>query len=313
MKTHPGIPLSCSEAVSQALESNQPIVALESTVITHGLPYPQNFSLLQRMEAIITDLGAVPATIIVWEGKAHIGIGPKLLDEIKATLSLTQSAFMKLGSRELPLAFARGVNGGTTVSATMLLAQLAGIEVFATGGIGGVHRGWQQSMDISMDLEALSSIPVMVVSQAARRFWTFQPLWKSWRPWQFPSWDGRRVLSPILHSHKPYPSTGVTASIRSCKPGAFIKALQTSSSGMLFANPIPAEHSIPSADIRSLYRHRYSKAAAQAGAHGKALTPFLLDYLARATEGASIRANLALLENNARLAARIARALKDDI
>ena len=313
MKTHPGIPLSCSEAVSQALESNQPIVALESTVITHGLPYPQNFSLLQRMEAIITDLGAVPATIIVWEGKAHIGIGPKLLDEIKATLSLTQSAFMKLGSRELPLAFARGVNGGTTVSATMLLAQLAGIEVFATGGIGGVHRGWQQSLDISMDLEALSSVPVMVVSAGCKAILDVPATLEKLETLAVPILGWQTGSFPLFYTAtSPYPIDNCDSIDQIVQAWRFHKALQTSSSGMLIANPIPAEHSIPSSDIDP-YIDTAIEAAAQAGAHGKALTPFLLDYLARATEGASIRANLALLENNARLAARIARALKDDI
>ena len=140
MQDFTGIPVSFSLAVKAALASNRPVVALESTVVTHGLPYPQNFSLLKSMESTIVELGAVPATIIVWRGSAHIGISPKLIDDIEAELSSTQAPFLKLGSRELPLALAAGTSGGTTVSATMLLAAKAGIEVFATGGIGGLFE-----------------------------------------------------------------------------------------------------------------------------------------------------------------------------
>jgi len=312
MKKLYNLPLCYSPAVAEALETNQPLVALESTVITHGLPYPQNIELLKRMESIITDLGAVPATIIVWQGFANIGIGPKLLNELEAELSAAQTPFMKLGSRELPLALAGAINGGTTVSATMLLAHQAGIEVFATGGIGGVHRGWQQSMDISMDLEALSNIPVMVVSAGCKAILDVPVTLERLEGLGVPVLGWQTDSFPLFYTAtSPYPIDRLDDTAQIVKAWRYWRALQTRSGGMLIANPIPVAHSIPSSVIDPHIQAAID-AAEKSGATGKALTPFLLDYLARATEGVSIKANLALLENNARLAAKIAIALKDE-
>jgi len=248
----------------------------------------------------------------VWQGKAHIGIGPKLLEEIKTALSLTQTAFVKLGSRELPLAFASGINGGTTVSATMMLAQLAGIEVFATGGIGGVHRGWQSSMDISMDLEALARIPVLVVSAGCKAILDIQATLEKLETLGVPILGWQTGSFPLFYTAtSSYPIDRCDGIDQIVKAWSYRRALQTVSGGMLIANPIPAEHSIPSSQIDPFIDAAIA-AAETNGARGKALTPFLLDYLARATKGASIKANLALLENNALLAAKIATALKDE-
>lgn len=312
MQDFSGIPITFSPTVKAALASNRPVVALESTVVTHGLPYPQNFSLLKSMESTIVELGAVPATIIVWRGSAHIGISPKLLDDLQADLSSTQAPFLKLGSRELPFALSSGINGGTTVSATMLLAAKAGIEVFATGGIGGVHRGWQHSMDISMDLTALSSVPVLVVSAGCKAVLDVSATLEMLETLGVPILGWKTDRFPLFYtSTSDYPIDRCDDIQQIAKAWSFHRSLHPASGGMLIANPIPVQHSIPAASIDQFINSAVM-AADQSGARGKALTPFLLDYLARATEGASIQANLALLINNARLAAQIAIALKDE-
>jgi pseudouridylate synthase len=305
------IPIVVSTAVKAAIHHQKPVVALESTVITHGLPYPRNLELFLRLETILREAGVIPATIIVLDGIAHVGIDEILYRKIEAMLlGKNKLAMNKLGMRDLPLAFAKEQSGGTTVSATMALAHLAGIEIFATGGIGGVHRFWQDSLDISSDLSALQRIPVTVVSAGCKAILdipaTLEVLetkavpvlgWQCERFPRFYTKDSEHIIDRIESE---------------AQFAAFHQYHQFTNSpptGILIANPIPAASEIPAERIDPNIEAGII-AARQQNIHGKALTPFLLDFLAEITKGESVRANLALLENNARLAARLAKALK---
>lgn len=166
-KTSRLLPIKLSKKVEQALVEGRAVLALESTVLTHGLPYPNNFEVLSILEELSRDSGAEPATIIVLDGVAHIGMDTDNINRL-ADIMQKGSELLKFGRREIPTALCKGLSGGTTVSATMLLAHYAGIKVFATGGIGGVHRGWENTLDISSDLKALSEIPVIVVSAGCK-------------------------------------------------------------------------------------------------------------------------------------------------
>lgn len=304
-------PLSVAGEVQLALEEGRAIVALESTVITHGLPYPQNFELLNQMETLIRAEDATPATIILWKGKCHIGLGAALKSEIHHVLADSRTKVKKLGMRELPLAMAQKQSGGTTVSATMRLAHEAGIEVFATGGIGGVHRGWQESMDISMDLQALAEIPMIVVSAGCKAILDVAATLERLESLAVPVLGWQTDSFPLFYtSSSKYPVDSCQSMQELVSSWQYQRSIIRSHSAMLVVNPIPSLHSIPEMemDAHILSAISYAK---ELGISGKALTPFLLDYLAGSTNGVSIRANLALLKNNALLAAQIAKALKE--
>lgn len=303
------LPINYCPRVQSALEAGKPIVALESTVITHGLPYPQNWALLARMEELIQNYGATPATIMIWRGTAHIGIGAKLKQEIEAALSTADSPILKLGSRELPLALARGDSGGTTVSATLQLAHEAGIRVFATGGIGGVHRGWQHTLDISMDLAALSRYPVILVSAGCKAILDVPATLEQLESLGVPVVGWQTDSFPLFYTaSSPYPIDRVDTLQELVTAWHLQQSFPPPHSGMLVANPIPQKQEIPASQMEPFITAGILQAEAL-GIKGKNLTPFLLDYLASATKNASVVANLALLENNAILAARIATAL----
>lgn len=298
----------CSDEVKSALEKGFPVVALESTVLTHGLPYPQSMSVQRELEDILREGGTVPATIIMLDGQARVGLSPADVDELESRLRQGH-AFQKLSRRDLPLAISRGISGGTTVSATLHLAGLCGIEVFATGGIGGVHRGFSKLPDFSGDLIALATTPVAVVSAGCKAILdvpaTLEVLETlavpvlGWQTDSFPLFYTRSSDFLIDQIGTPEDFAAFWLEHRALNGGA-----------VLVANPIPAEAELPAPQIATQIELALWEARAK-GISGKALTPFLLDFLARATKGASVTANLALLKNNARLAAILAKALKE--
>lgn len=299
-----------SSSVQSALDNNCPIVALESTVITHGLPYPMNFETLNRLEKIISQEGATPATIIMIDGLVHIGLDLAEIKLLEERLNDSEVKIQKLSMRDIALAMVKKQCGGTTVSATMLLASLAGIDVFATGGIGGVHRDWQNSSDISMDILALAQIPVTVVSAGCKAILDVSATVETLETHGVPVLGWKTEIFPTFYSR----SSAITIdSLDSIEDfvmfHGFHRQIRASRCGILIANPIPKESEISASRIEPVIKQALSSAADK-GIKGKVLTPFLLDYLARATAGESVVANLALLENNARLAAKLAKALK---
>ncbi|MGB8817682.1 MAG: pseudouridine-5'-phosphate glycosidase [Rhizobiaceae bacterium] len=293
--------------VSKALRAGKPVVALESTIITHGMPYPQNADMAARVEAIIREEGAVPATIAVLDGRLKIG-----LDDSERDALAKVNGAMKLSRADLAFAVATGRTGGTTVAATMLAAALAGIKVFATGGIGGVHKGAETSFDISADLEEFSLSPVITVCAGAKAILDLEKTFEVLETKGVPVVVFQADEIPAFWSRQ----SGLKAPLRLDTPkdiAAFQNARQTLGiiAGMLVTNPIPQTAEIPQAEMAG-YIKRALKEADAAGIRGKAVTPWLLARILEITEGRSLTANIALVENNARLAAQIARAMAGD-
>ncbi|NLN84532.1 MAG: pseudouridine-5'-phosphate glycosidase [Candidatus Cloacimonetes bacterium] len=295
-----------SPAVEKALAAKLPVVALESTVLTHGLPHPQNLEILQELENILASEGVTAATIIVFEGHAHIGLEPELLQKILPLLQ-EPGYFKKLGMRDLALAAALKQSGGTTVSATMKLAALAGIEIFATGGIGGVHRGWEQSLDISSDLWALANLPVAVVSAGCKAILDVSATLECLETLAVPVLGWKTHTFPLFYT--PDSKFGIPC-LKNTEDFAQLWNHHNNlgGKGLLVANPIPENDALNPVEIEAQIGSCLSEAQ-QKSIHGKALTPFLLDCLARTTKGDSVKANLALLKNNAQLAAKLAKTL----
>jgi pseudouridylate synthase len=291
-------------AVAKALAAGKPVVALESTIITHGMPYPHNSAMAAEVERIIADEGAVPATIAVMDGRIRIGLS----DGERESLAVTDGA-MKLSRADLAYAVAEKRTGGTTVAATMIAAHMAGIKVFATGGIGGVHKGAEASFDISADLDELARTPVIVVSAGAKAILDIEKTLEVLETRGVPVVAyGSDVMPAFWSRQSPY-----AAPLRLDDPKAVAKFFATRAAlglagGMLVANPVPADEEIP-AERMAGFIEAAQKAAVAQRISGKAVTPFLLAKLFDLTDGASLKTNIALVENNARLAARIARSL----
>ncbi len=292
------------EPVAQALAAGRPVVALESTIITHGMPYPDNSRMAGNVERIIAGEGATPATIAVIDGRIKIGLSP---DE-RETLAKLQGA-MKLSRADFGFAVAQGRTGGTTVAATMIAARMAGIQVFATGGIGGVHKGAEQSFDISADLDELARTPVIVVSAGAKAILDIEKTLEVLETRGVPVVAfGCDVMPAFWSRSSPY-----SAPLRLDEPQAIARFFLTRRAlgldgGLLVANPVPASEEIPAGTMAG-YISAAQQAARDGGVSGKAVTPFLLQKILELTDGASLKTNIALVENNARLAARIAKAL----
>jgi len=293
-----------SNEVADAVASRKPIVALETTILSHGMPYPQNVQTALAVEAIVREEGAVPATIAVIEGRIHAGLTPEQLEYFG-----TAKDVLKLSRADLAYAVSSRRDGATTVAATMLCAHLAGIAVFATGGVGGVHRGAERSMDISADLEELARTPVAVVCAGAKALLDL--------PKTLEVLETRGV--PVIgYGTSEFPAfwsrgSGLDVPLRFDAPHEIANFMRVKrdlgiASGTLIANPIPPEDEIPAAEMRG-YIERAVEEAAQARITGKAVTPWLLDHILQLTAGRSLTANVALVKNNARLAARIASAL----
>ena len=297
-------PLDLSPEVEAALRRGAPVVALESTIVTHGMPYPDNLSTARAVEAAVRAGGAVPATIAVLSGRVRIGLAP---GEVEGLARAT--GVMKLSRADLAYAVATGRDGSTTVAATMICAHLAGIRVFATGGIGGVHRGVEATLDISADLDELGRTPVTVVCAGAKALLDLP------RTLEYLETRGVPVVSygtdrfPAFWSR----DSGLPAPLRLDRPGevAGLVAAQRRlglAGGVLVANPVPEADEIPAAEMAGFIAHAVA-AATEDGVSGKAVTPFILSRLLDLTGGRSLRTNVALIEHNARLAAEIAVAL----
>ncbi len=292
------------EPVAQALAAGRPVVALESTIITHGMPYPENSRMAGNVERIIADEGATPATIAVVDGRIKVGLSPAE----REALAQAQGA-MKLSRADLGFAVSQGRTGGTTVAATMIAARLAGISVFATGGIGGVHKGAEQSFDISADLDELARTPVIVVSAGAKAILDIEKTLEVLETRGVPVVAFGSDVMPAFWSRR----SALAAPLRLDSADAIAGFFRTRrglglDGGMLIANPVPEADEIP-AEAMAGHIARAQQAATAAGISGKAVTPFLLRTILELTGGASLKTNIALVENNARLAAHIARAL----
>jgi pseudouridine-5'-phosphate glycosidase len=302
MTTPMTISLRTSDEVRAALAEHRPVLALESTIVAHGLPWPDNLEIGRALEDAARAGGAVPATIAVFDGVARIG----LTDAELTRLAREAAAFVKAGAADLPVLLARGGNAATTVSATSALAAQAGIRVFATGGIGGVHRG--DAMDVSSDLTTLARTPIAVVSAGAKAILDL--------PRTLEILETLGVLV-IGYGSDEFPAfytrhSGLRLEHRCDSADAVARILEArwalGQGGVLIANPIPDGDALPADGIHAAVEGALASAGRH-GIHGKALTPYLLAELAKVTGGASIRANRALALNNVRVGAEVAGAL----
>jgi pseudouridylate synthase len=290
--------LAVAPEIERALEAGAPVVALESSVIAQGLPHPHNLDAARRCEAAVREEGALPATIAVIDGAMRVGLGDAELER----LAVQQDAW-KLGARDLGLAAARGATGGTTVSATLTLAELAGIAVFATGGIGGVHRG--DASDVSADLHALSECAVAVVCAGAKAILDLPRTLELLETLGVPVVGLRTGEFPAFYADRS--GLPLEARVESERELAEIAQAhwELGGAGLLVVQPCPAEVALPAEEIERAVAEALARAERQ-NIGGKALTPFLLGAVAEVTQGRSRLANLALLENNARAAAKLA-------
>lgn len=287
--------------VAQALKNGEPVVALESTIVAHGMPYPENLENAQILEGLVKAGGATPATVAIANGQIHVGCDADLMHALAS-----EAGVWKVSRRDLPLALSRGVLGATTVSGTLIGARFAGIPVFATGGIGGVHRGVEATWDISADLAELAQAPVAVVSAGAKSILdlpkTLEVLESlgvpvvGYQTDEFPAFFVRQ--SGLKLPHRCDRPEDVAAAMRA-------KWALGLEGGFLIANPIPEENSIDAELVERAIAAGLESASEQ-GVHGKALTPFLLRFINGATEGQSLAANRKLVENNVRLGTEIA-------
>ncbi|MFV2052787.1 pseudouridine-5'-phosphate glycosidase [Aliiroseovarius sp. YM-037] len=288
--------------VEQARAAGDPIVALESTIITHGMPYPQNVETARQVEAAIRENGVVPATMAIIDGQIHIGLTDAELDALAQAKDVA-----KLSRADIAACIATGGTGATTVAATMICARLAGISVFATGGIGGVHRGAEETFDISADLQELAQSPVTVVAAGAKAILDLPKTLETLETLGVPVITVGQDAFPAFWSR----DSGVPAPIRMDSPTEIAAAHQTRVAmglpgGQLVANPIPAEAEISRETLDPVIAQALDEAAAQ-NITAKDVTPFLLQRIFELTEGRSLTANITLVMNNARLAAKIAR------
>jgi pseudouridine-5'-phosphate glycosidase len=297
-------PLVLAGEVEAALAAGRAVVALETTIVTHGMPWPENFETALAVEAIIRDGGALPATIAVIGGKIRVGLDRATLEKLARGGDI-----LKLSRADLAYGLSSGRTGALTVAATMIAAELAGIEIFATGGIGGVHRGAEASFDISADLTEFSRTAVAVVAAGPKALLDLPKTLEMLETLGVPVVCYRSDVFPAFWSR----SSGLPAPIRldAAKDIAdFLRAREALGldGGVLVANPVPVEAEIPAAEIAGHIEAALREAAA-AGIGGKAVTPFLLDAVYRSTGGRSLATNIALVKNNARLATEIAVAL----
>ncbi len=291
--------LSISPEVQEALRQGKPVVALESTIISHGMPYPQNVETALKVERTIRDNGAVPATIAIIGGKLKAGCTP---DEIEY-LGKKGKDVIKASRRDLPVLVARGEDGATTVTTTMIIAAMAGIRVFATGGIGGVHRGAETTMDISADLEELAQTPIMVICAGAKSILDLGLTLEYLETHGVPVIGYQTEELPAFYTRK----SGFKVDYRLDSPAELAAAFRAKldlglRGGMLVTNPIPEEYSMPAEVINKAIDEAVAESV-RLGIHGKESTPFLLAKIKDLTGGDSLDANIQLVLNNARLAA----------
>jgi pseudouridylate synthase len=294
--------LDVKDDVAEALAAGKPVVALESTIISHGMPYPQNLETALAVEAIVRESGAVPATIAVIGGRLKAGLSREEIE----LLGKRGTEVIKASRRDLPFIVAAGKDGATTVAATMIVAALAGIRIFATGGVGGVHRGAQESFDISADLEELAKTNVAVICAGAKSILDLGLTLEYLETRGVPVIGYGTEELPAFYTRK----SGFGVDYRLDSPEEIARALSVKwalglSGGALIANPIPEKYSMDPAVINAAIDRALAEAKA-AGIKGKATTPFLLAKIKEITGGESLESNIELVYNNARLASRIA-------
>lgn len=297
--------LDISPEVQQALTEGRPVVALESTIISHGMPYPKNVETAMLVEQTIRENGAVPATIAILGGRLKAGLSPEEIEY----LGKSGRDVAKVSRRDLPMIVARGADGATTVTTTMIIAHMAGISVFATGGIGGVHRGAETTMDISADLEELAQTPVMVVCAGAKAILDLGLTLEYLETKGVPVIGYGTDELPAFYTRES--GLGVDARADAPEELAAMFVAQRGmglKTGMLVANPIPAEYAMDKATIDAAIDQAMRELREQ-GVHGKETTPFLLARVVELTGGDSLESNIQLVLNNARLASRTAAAL----
>jgi pseudouridine-5'-phosphate glycosidase len=297
--------LDVAPAVAEALSSGRPVVALESTIISHGMPYPANVDTALRVEAAVRDAGAVPATLAVVAGRMVAGLSAEQIDE----LGRRGHQVTKVSRRDLPLVMASGDWGATTVAGTMIIAALAGIRVFATGGIGGVHRGAAETFDISADLQELARTSVAVVCAGAKSILDLKLTLEYLETHGVPVVGYRTNELPAFFTRE----SGLPLDCRFDDAAAIARALHLKWSagltgGMVIANPIPEAYAMPRAVIDAAIERALDEARVK-GVQGKDSTPFLLARVCELTGGDSLASNIQLVLNNAQLAASIATAL----
>ena len=295
--------LCITEEVKAALEAKKPVVALESTILSHGMPYPENLEFSHKVEEIIRAEGAIPATTAIIGGKLRVGLSPEELE-----VMCRADKVAKVSRRDVAICLASGQTGATTVATTMMLAEMAGIRFFATGGIGGVHRGAETTMDISADLQELANTPVAVICAGAKSLLdiglTLEYLETMGVPViglktdDFPAFYCRKSGFGVDYNA---PDEEAVAKIMKAKWSLGLKG------GSVIANPIPKEYELDYDEMEAVI-NKALKAAEEEGIHGKTTTPFLLAHIKEYTEGVSLASNLQLAYNNAREAAKIASA-----
>lgn len=293
--------IDMSKEVKKAMEEGKPVVALESTIISHGMPYPENIETAKTLENIVREHGAIPATIAIINGRVKIGLSKEELEFMG-----TSKEILKASRRDLPVVLAKGLSAATTVSATMICANLAGIKVFVTGGIGGVHRGAEQTFDISADLQELANTDVAVVCAGAKAILdlsrtleyleTFGVPVVGFKTWEFPAFYTRE--SGLKVDYK-VDDEIEAAKIIKTKWDLGLKG------GILIANPIPEEYALDKAYIDKAIEDALYEAEKR-NIKGKEITPFLLDKIKDLTQGKSLKANIELVKNNAHVGAKIA-------
>ena len=302
--SRPDLPLDVAPEVAAALAARHPVVALESTIITHGMPYPDNVATARAVEGDIRAAGAVPATIVVSGGRIRVGLPDAEIERLGRATDV-----MKLSRADLAYALAFEREGSTTVAATMICAAAAGIRIFATGGIGGVHRGYEGTLDVSADLEELARTPVAVVCAGAKALLDLP------RTLEYLETRGVPVVGygtdrfPAFWSR----DSGLPAPLRLDTPEAVARLIAMQerlglSAGVLIANPVPDANEVP-AETMGVFIEMAVAEAARQGVTGKRVTPFILTRMLELTDGSSLVTNVALIRSNARLAGRIAVAL----
>lgn len=294
--------LEVSEEVKHALENNIPVVALESTIISHGMPYPQNVETALKVESIVRENGCIPATTAIINGKLKAGLTK---DEIEL-LGKEGLKVSKVSRRDIPYIVANKLNGASTVATTMIIASLAGIKIFATGGIGGVHRGAETTMDISADLQELANTNVAVVCAGAKSILDLGLTLEYLETNGVPILGNQTKELPAFYTRK----SGFELDYAINSPAEFANVLKSKwdlglNGGVVIANPIPEEYSMDY-DVISKAINEAVEEAEKLGIHGKQTTPFLLDKIQKITAGKSLEANIQLVFNNVRLATQIA-------
>lgn len=292
-----------SSEVQEAIANKRPIVALESTIISHGMPFPENLKSAQEVSAIIREHGATPATIALIKGAIHIGVTDEELHFIGS------EKMQKLSRSDLPIALAKKQSGATTVSATMILANLAKIPVFATGGIGGVHRGAEESWDVSADLYELAETDVAVVASGAKSILDIPKTLELLESLGVPVLGYQTEEFPSFYTR----TSGCRVNAKVDSPAEIAKIIHAKGQlglkgGILIANPIPKEEALESQLVEAWIRDALKEAQVKK-ISGKEITPFLLAQITKRSEGKSLKANQALIKNNAKLAALLAVAL----